>query len=58
MHYKEKLNTLNYLIEAVRKLNNKLYKLVIETHYKYSDCKTGPYLKHANYCNRRIGTNR
>ena len=30
MHYREKLNSLNALIEAAIKLNNKLYKLDIE----------------------------
>ena len=39
MGYEKKLDNLNFLIEIIIKLNNKFYKLVIETHYKNSDSK-------------------
>ena len=40
MHYRKKLNSLNFSIKVVIKLNNKLYKLAIEIRYSNPDNKT------------------
>ena len=39
IYYREKLNSLNILIEAIIKLNNKIYKLAIKIHYSNVNSK-------------------
>ena len=52
MYYKKKLNNLNTLIEITIKLNNKLYKLAIDTRYSKANNKVGFYFKYISYYNR------
>lgn len=58
MRYREELDSLNFLIKAVIKLNSKLYKLAMETHSSNSNSKTRFYLEYASYCSRKPKTNR
>ena len=51
MHYKKKPNSLNILIEVAIKLNNKFYKLDIETHYNKANSKAKLYFRYASYYN-------
>ena len=43
MHYKKKFNSLNFLIKVAIKLDDKFYKLAIETYYSNPDTKIRPY---------------
>ena len=49
MHHKKKLNSLNFLIEVVTQLNNKLYKLAIKIRYSNLDNKAESYLRYSSY---------
>lgn len=40
------------------KLNNKLYKLAMKTHYNNFDSKIGLYQRYASYCSRKLRINR
>ena len=40
LYYKKKVNCLNFLNQAVINLNNKFYKLLIETYYSNLDSRS------------------
>ena len=58
MYYKEDLDSLNSLIKVIIKLNNKLYKLLMESYYSNFNSKAGTCLKYANNCNKKLKTNK
>lgn len=58
MHYRGKLNSLNFFIKAAIKFDYKFYKLAIETGDSNPNSKVGPYLKHTSYGSKEPKINR
>ena len=54
IYYKKKLNSLNFLIKVVIKLNNYIYKLASKIYYSNFDSKARLYKKHTNYYNKKL----
>ena len=57
MQHRKKLDSLKFLFEIVIKLDNKLYKLAIETYYNNPNGEARPYLKHTSYFSKKPKTN-
>ena len=58
MHYREKLDSLNFFIKEIIKLKNKLAKLAREICYSNSDYKVELYQKHISNYSKKLRTNR
>ena len=56
--YKKEFDSLKSLIKIAIKLNNKLYKPVIEILYYNFDNKVKLYSRYNNYSNRKLKINR
>ena len=57
VYNREKLNSLNNLIEIVIELSNKFYKLAIKIYYKNTNSEIKLYYRYINYCINQILTN-
>ena len=52
--YKKKLDSLNILIKAAIKANNRLYKLAIKIYYSRANNKVRLYFEYISYYNKLI----
>ena len=58
MYYKKEYNTLNFLIEVIIEVNNKLYKVAIEIFYSNLNNKVKLYYEYTSYYSKKPKTNK